>query len=152
MEYIMSTYFFLGDKTAPEGASPLSFPVSSFCLLKGGGPSRTPTRENPAPTSAWSCLHCPQDCAPAALATLGPMPPPPGMPQPSRLRFRLPPGCIARYFPHMLHDLQDCYRVLELEPGATSEDVKRSYRELVKVWHPDRFAHDPKLDRKSTRL
>src|ERR1039458_8554321 len=78
MEYIMSTYFFLGDKTAPEGASPLSFPVSSFCLLKGGGPSRTPTRENPAPTSAWSCRHCPQDCAPAALATLGPMPPPPG--------------------------------------------------------------------------
>ena len=78
----MSTYFFLGDKTAPEGASPLSFPVSSFGLLKAGGPSRTPTRENSAPTSAWSCRHCPQDCAPAALATLRSMPSPPGRASP----------------------------------------------------------------------
>ena len=37
-----------------------------------------PTRENSAPTSAWSCRHCPQDCAPAALATLLTMPSPPG--------------------------------------------------------------------------
>ena len=43
--------------------------------LRDGG---MPTRERSAPTSAWSCRHCPQDCAPAALATLGPMPPPPG--------------------------------------------------------------------------
>jgi hypothetical protein len=41
-------------------------------------PSQMPTRERFAPTSAWSCRPCPQDCAPAALATLGPMPPPPG--------------------------------------------------------------------------
>jgi len=47
-------------------------------LLKAARPSRTPTRERSAPTSAWSCRHCPQDCAPAALATLGTMPPPPG--------------------------------------------------------------------------
>lgn len=45
----------------------------------------------------------------------------------------------------MLGDLYDCYRMLEVEPGATLEEVKRSYRELVKVWHPDRFEHDPKL-------
>src|ERR1019366_5281740 len=41
-------------------------------------PSRMPTRERSAPTSAWSCRHCRQDCAPAALATLAAMTPPPG--------------------------------------------------------------------------
>ena len=56
----------------------MSFPVSSSGLLKAGRPSRMPTRENSAPTSAWSCRHCPQDCAPAALATLWTMPSPPG--------------------------------------------------------------------------
>lgn len=33
----------------------------------------------------------------------------------------------------MLNDLQYYYRTLELESGATWTDVKRSYRELVKV-------------------
>ena len=47
-----------------------------------------------------------------------------------------------------LNNLQDWYHTLDLEPGATLADVKRSYRELVKVWHPDRFAHDPALERK----
>ena len=49
----------------------------------------------------------------------------------------------------MTDDLHDYYRTLEVEPGASWEDVKRSYRELVKVWHPDRFAHDPALERKA---
>lgn len=49
----------------------------------------------------------------------------------------------------MSNDLQDCYRTLELESGASWADVKRSYRELVKVWHPDRFAHEPALERKA---
>jgi hypothetical protein len=37
-------------------------------------------------------------------------------------------------------DLQHSFRVLELEPGVPLAKVKRAYRELVKVWHPDRFA------------
>lgn len=49
----------------------------------------------------------------------------------------------------MPDDLQECCRILELEAGATWEDAKRSYRELVRVWHPDRFAHDPALERKA---
>ncbi len=49
----------------------------------------------------------------------------------------------------MIEDLSECYRILELTPGATQEEVKRSYRELVKVWHPDRFAGDPKLQKKA---
>ena len=46
-------------------------------------------------------------------------------------------------------DILDCYRILEVEPESALEEVKRSYRELVKVWHPDRFAHDPKLAKRA---
>ena len=48
----------------------------------------------------------------------------------------------------MINDLQDCYRLLDVEPGAPRETVKRAYRELVRVWHPDRFEHDPALQQK----
>jgi hypothetical protein len=46
-------------------------------------------------------------------------------------------------------DILDCYRILEVEPESALEEVKRSYRQLVKVWHPDRFAHDPKFAKKA---
>ncbi|KAF0177979.1 MAG: heat shock protein DnaJ domain protein [Limisphaerales bacterium] len=49
----------------------------------------------------------------------------------------------------MLDNLQECYRLLDVEPDASLEEVKRSYRELVKVWHPDRFANDPSLQAKA---
>ena len=38
---------------------------------------------------------------------------------------------------------------LGLEHGASREDVKKAYRDLSKVWHPDRFAGDPALQRKA---
>lgn len=41
--------------------------------------------------------------------------------------------------------LDDCFRVLELPQGAAEDQVRRAHRELTKVWHPDRFAHDPAL-------
>ena len=41
--------------------------------------------------------------------------------------------------------LDDCYRLLDLDPAASDEDVKRAHRDLTKVWHPDRFGHDPGL-------
>jgi hypothetical protein len=42
------------------------------------------------------------------------------------------------------------FLVLECEPGCSEEDVKSSYRQLVRVWHPDRFETDPKLKQKAT--
>ena len=48
-----------------------------------------------------------------------------------------------------INELRECYRMLDLEPGATFADVKRSYRELVRVWHPDRFSHEPALEQKA---
>ena len=48
-----------------------------------------------------------------------------------------------------MDDIRECYRILDLEPGASLEEIKRAYRELVKVWHPDRFRSDPKLQAKA---
>ncbi|MDV2478772.1 MAG: DnaJ domain-containing protein [bacterium] len=42
-----------------------------------------------------------------------------------------------------------CYEILGLEPGASPERVKQAYRDLVQVWHPDRFEHDPRLQEKA---
>ena len=30
-------------------------------------------------------------------------------------------------------------------PHATTDEIENTYMTLVKVWHPDRFAHDPRL-------
>ena len=44
---------------------------------------------------------------------------------------------------------EECLRVLGLAAGASAQDVKAAYRDLAKVWHPDRFAHDPRLQQKA---
>lgn len=41
-----------------------------------------------------------------------------------------------------MEDLGACYAALELEDGASADAVDRAYRELSRVWHPDRFAGD----------
>ena len=45
--------------------------------------------------------------------------------------------------------LDDSYRLLDLDARASDEDVKRAWRDLTKVWHPDRFANDPSVQRKA---
>lgn len=45
--------------------------------------------------------------------------------------------------------LEESYRLLDLAPTASDEEVRNAYRDLTKVWHPDRFAHDPSLRQKS---
>ncbi len=41
--------------------------------------------------------------------------------------------------------MHQLFRKLELDDDATFDQVKNAYRDLVKVWHPDRFANDAKL-------
>lgn len=45
-------------------------------------------------------------------------------------------------------DIDACYRLLDLTPGAPADDVKSAWRDLVKIWHPDRFAGDPRLQQR----
>lgn len=49
----------------------------------------------------------------------------------------------------MTDDLLECYRILELEPGATPAEVKQAYRDLAKIWHPDRFPNEPRVQEKA---
>jgi len=43
----------------------------------------------------------------------------------------------------------ECYELLGVAPGASAEELKAAHRDLVKVWHPDRFSHDPRLQQKA---
>lgn len=47
-------------------------------------------------------------------------------------------------------NLEESYQVLGLKPGATLQEVRRSYRELLKFFHPDRHQASPGLLRKAT--
>ena len=46
-------------------------------------------------------------------------------------------------------NLQLCLKILELETTATLQEAKRAYKDLVRVWHPDRFQNNPRLQRKA---
>jgi uncharacterized RDD family membrane protein YckC len=41
------------------------------------------------------------------------------------------------------------YEILRLEPEASVADLKLAYRDMVNVWHPDRFQHNPRLKEKA---
>ena len=47
-----------------------------------------------------------------------------------------------------MEDLEKYFEILGLKPGASQEEVKQAYRDLVKVWHLDRYANDPRLQEK----
>ena len=38
-----------------------------------------------------------------------------------------------------MEDIEQYFQVLDLEYGASPEEVETAYRALTKVWHPDRF-------------
>lgn len=44
-----------------------------------------------------------------------------------------------------VHSLAESFRLFGLSPDASFKDVKSAYKEMIKVWHPDRFTEDTKL-------
>jgi hypothetical protein len=44
----------------------------------------------------------------------------------------------------------DHLRELELGAGATRAEIRQAYRDLARVWHPDRFASDPRMQAKAS--
>ena len=45
--------------------------------------------------------------------------------------------------------LDQCIELLGLEPGAAPEEMNQAYRDLVNVWHPDRFGDNERLRKKA---
>ena len=41
-----------------------------------------------------------------------------------------------------------CFEILKLNPDATLNEVNQAHRDLVNIWHPDRFAQNPRLKHK----
>jgi hypothetical protein len=48
-------------------------------------------------------------------------------------------------------DFNRAYKVLGLYPGASRDEVKRAYRDMAQVWHPDRFEHNERLAQKAQK-
>lgn len=49
-----------------------------------------------------------------------------------------------------LLELDRCRRILGVSRDASAEEIRQSWRDLVKVWHPDRFGDDPRLAAKAS--
>lgn len=41
------------------------------------------------------------------------------------------------------------YQILDIEPGASHTEVKQAYKDLILVWHPDRFHNNQRLKNKA---
>ncbi|MEO5357913.1 MAG: DnaJ domain-containing protein [Nitrospirae bacterium YQR-1] len=48
-----------------------------------------------------------------------------------------------------VNNINRSLEVLGLDANAGPDEIKEAYKDLVKVWHPDRFVHDPKLQKKA---
>ncbi|MEG5139923.1 MULTISPECIES: J domain-containing protein [unclassified Microcoleus] len=49
----------------------------------------------------------------------------------------------------LMGDINRCYEILEIEPGASLEEIKHAYRDLAFVWHPDRLPPGDRLQQKA---
>jgi formylglycine-generating enzyme required for sulfatase activity/curved DNA-binding protein CbpA len=48
-----------------------------------------------------------------------------------------------------MSDLKRCYEILEIKPGCTYEEAKLAFRDMVSIWHPDKFSHNSRLKEKA---
>lgn len=48
-----------------------------------------------------------------------------------------------------MEELSRYFDMLEVRRGASLEEIKRAYRDLAQVWHPDRYCHNPRLRAKA---
>ena len=46
-------------------------------------------------------------------------------------------------------DIQQCFEVLELDSNANMDKAKQAYKDMVNIWHPDRFSNNPRLKQKA---
>jgi len=46
-------------------------------------------------------------------------------------------------------DIKRCFEILELDSGASPDKAKQAYKDMVNIWHPDRFSNNPRLKQKA---
>ena len=46
-------------------------------------------------------------------------------------------------------NIRRSFEILEIGAAATEDEARQAYKDLVAVWHPDRFSHNPRLKRKA---
>jgi hypothetical protein len=46
-------------------------------------------------------------------------------------------------------DTETAFKTFDLPVGSSLEEVRRAYRELLRIWHPDRYQHDEALARRA---
>jgi hypothetical protein len=46
-------------------------------------------------------------------------------------------------------DIRKCCDLLDLRPGYSQDELRQSYKDLVQIWHPDRFTHNERLQEKA---
>jgi curved DNA-binding protein CbpA len=50
-----------------------------------------------------------------------------------------------------MNEINQYYKILDLDPNASLGEVNKSYRDLVQVWHPDRFNNNQRLRKKANK-
>jgi len=48
-------------------------------------------------------------------------------------------------------EIRRCFEVLDLDPNSDIQEAKQAYRDMVNIWHPDRFSDNPRLKIKAER-
>ena len=48
-----------------------------------------------------------------------------------------------------VREIDRCAETLGLKPGVSKEELEQAYKDLVNVWHPDRFTNNPRLQQKA---
>ncbi|MBW1672931.1 MAG: DnaJ domain-containing protein [Deltaproteobacteria bacterium] len=45
--------------------------------------------------------------------------------------------------------MRQCFDVLELDSNASIDEARQAYKDMVNIWHPDRFSNNPRLKQKA---
>jgi curved DNA-binding protein CbpA len=48
-------------------------------------------------------------------------------------------------------DIKRSFEILELDSDASIDEVKEAYKDLVNIWHPDRFSNNPRLKQRAEK-
>ena len=48
-------------------------------------------------------------------------------------------------------NIRRSFEILELHHAATEAEARQAYKDIVNVWHPDRFCNNPRLKQKAEK-